>query len=312
MHRKFGFVFYGLSSVALISVGVLPSQAYLASRQPSHSDALLAQAAPGIPVQGCLTRPPQKPVDINVETRFTPGQITLDRFRKQPGPPGLSAEATRTNVSQQALDFVAQHQPVERVSLANPTNFGERYLYDFLGKPAYHPPIVVLHETVISGPQTLRLFSTYHPKSSQQVSYHTLIMTDGTIYYLVPPDKRAFGAGTSVFASPNGNETVTTNPSLSSSVNNFAYHISLVSPVDGYRDGLKAHSGYTSAQYYSLAWLIAKTGVPVERITTHQAVDRAGNRSDPRSFNREGFLKLLELYPKTNEVMIGCPSQAAG
>ncbi|MGF1602751.1 MAG: N-acetylmuramoyl-L-alanine amidase [Thermosynechococcaceae cyanobacterium] len=311
MHRTFGFVFYSLSTIALISTGLLPSQAHVASRQLSRFDALLAQAAPGIPVQGCLTRPPQKPVDINVETRFTPGQVALDRFRKQPGPPGLSAEATRTNASQQAIDFVAQYQPVERFSLANPTNFGERYLYDFLGKPADHPPIVVLHETVISGPQTLKLFSTYHPKSSQQVSYHTLIMTDGTIYYLVPPDKRAFGAGTSVFAGPNGDETVSTNPSLSSSVNNFAYHVSLVSPVDGYQDNRKGHSGYTSAQYYSLAWLLSKTGVPVDRITTHQAVDRAGNRNDPRSFNWPGFLSLLKLYPKTNEIMIGCPAQSS-
>jgi hypothetical protein len=311
MRRKFGLVLYGLLGFALITVSLLPSQAYVAQPSPPRFNHLQAQVAPGIPVQGCLTRPPQQPVDINLETRFTPGPLTLERFRQRPAPPRLSAAAGQTDATQQTLDFVARHQPVEYVSLANPTNFGERYLYDYLGQSAYRQPIIVLHETVISGEQTLKLFGTYHPKSSQQASYHTLIMRNGDIHYLVPPDKRAFGAGTSVFAGPNGDETVSTNPSLSASVNNFAYHISFVSPPDGRRSGIAGHSGYTSEQYYSLAWLVSKTGVPAERITTHKAVDRAGNRSDPRSFNQEGFLKILALYPKTNEIVIGCPDQSA-
>lgn len=304
------FLFFSsLSTVVLLTTN-LSSQAHQAldSRSASPRANLVAQA-PGIPVRGCLTRPKRNPPEPNLETQFTPGTLTLDRFRQQPAPPSLSAEAFRTNAPQATLDYVAQHQPVERIALAHPTNFGERYLLDYQGQPAYREPIIVLHETVISGPETLKLFQTNHPKNSQQVSYHTLIMRDGTIYYLVPPDKRAFGAGTSVFASARGNETVSTNPSLSASVNNFAYHISFVSPPDGRRSGRSGHSGYTSAQYYSLAWLVSKTGVSEDRITTHRAVDRAGNRTDPRSFNRAGFLSLLALYPKTNEIKIGCPTQ---
>jgi hypothetical protein len=310
MQQQSGFLIYGLSTIAIVSA-TLPSQAHQSLHRSSASPTagLVAQAS-GVPVQGCLTRPKQAPPEPNLETQFVPGALTLDRFRQQPTPPALSAEATRTNASQATLDYVARHRPVERIALAHPTNFGERYLFDYSGQPANRAPIIVLHETVSSGPETLKLFQTNHPKNAQQASYHTLIMRDGTIYYLVPPDKRAFGAGTSVFSGPSGAESVSTNPSLSASVNNFAYHISFVSPQDGRRSDRSNHSGYTSAQYYSLAWLAAKTGVPVDRITTHQAVDRAGNRTDPRSFNRAGFLSLLRLYPKTNEIVIGCPGQS--
>jgi hypothetical protein len=307
MKQQFGFWLYGLSTMAIV-LASLPSQAHQRLPRPSASPTagLVAQTL-GVPVPGCLTRPKKAPPEPNLETQFVPGALTLDRFRQQPAPPALSAEAT--NAPQATLDYVARHQPVERIALAHPTNFGERYLLDYAGQPANREPIIVLHETVSSGPETLKLFQTNHPKNAQQVSYHTLIMRDGTIYYLVPPDKRAFGAGTSVFSGPDGNESVRTNPSLSASVNNFAYHISFVSPPDG-RSNRSNHSGYTSAQYYSLAWLAAKTGVPSDRITTHQAVDRAGNRTDPRSFNRAGFLSLLSLYPKTNEIVIGCPDQS--
>ncbi len=310
MRQKFGFAFHGLSTVAFLSATLLPSQAHLAISPLSSPPQLAQRSAPGIPIQGCLPRPKKAPPEPNLETRFLPGQLTLDRFRKQPGPPGLAVTAPQSNAPQAVLNYVARHRPVERIALAHPTNFGERYLSDYSGRPAYKDPIIVLHETVISGPQTLKLFKTNHPKNSQQVSYHTLIMRDGTIYYLVPPDKRAFGAGMSVFAGPYGDETVSTNPSLSSSVNNFAYHISFVSPPDGRKSGRSGHSGYTNAQYYSLAWLVSKTGVPENRITTHKAVDRAGNRSDPRSFRRGAFLSLLRLYPKTNEIVIGCPGQS--
>ncbi|MEO0373484.1 MAG: peptidoglycan recognition family protein, partial [Cyanobacteria bacterium P01_A01_bin.17] len=206
MQQLFLF-FSGLSTVALLTTN-LSSQAHQAiHRRPVAPRTNLVAQAPGIPVRGCLTRPKKAPPEPNLETKFIPGALTLDRFRQQPAPPSLSAEATRTNAPRATLDYVAQHQPVEKISLAHPTNFGERYLLDYQGQPAYREPIIVLHETVISGPATLKLFGTNHPKNSQQVSYHALIMRDGTIYYLVPPDKRAFGAGTSVFSSSRGDET---------------------------------------------------------------------------------------------------------
>ncbi|MBU6230544.1 MAG: peptidoglycan recognition protein family protein [Cyanobacteria bacterium REEB459] len=181
-------------------------------------------------------------------------------------------------------------------ALAHSSNYGDRFLTDARGEPVHNEFIVVLHETVASAQSALNLFRTAHPRDQDQVSYHSLIGRDGTIYYIVPPEKRAFGAGNSVFDGPEGPETVLTNPSFPPSVNNFAYHVSLETPRDGFNNRLR-HSGYTRAQYYSLAWLLAQTTVPDHRITTHQAVDRSGTRRDPRSFNLQRCLTLLRRYP---------------
>jgi hypothetical protein len=195
--------------------------------------------------------------------------------------------------------------PREEIAVIDPTNYGDRFLRDLTGNSALLAPIVVLHETVGSVNSAIGMFRTPHPNDADQASYHTLIALDGTIIYLVPPDKRAFGAGNSVFMGPNGPEFVQTNPRLPGSVNNFAYHISLETPPDG-NNNARQHSGYTSAQYQSLAWLVAKTGVSDARITTHQAVDRSGERLDPRSFDFSGFLNLLRQYPRTTEISIQC------
>jgi N-acetylmuramoyl-L-alanine amidase len=197
------------------------------------------------------------------------------------------------------------YQPPEEIALAHPTNFGQRFLQDINGQAVQNNAVVVLHENVGSAASTISYFQTPHPKDDDQISYHTLIKRDGTVTYMVPPDKRAFGAGNSIFASPEGNEAVKTNPNFPPSVNNFAYHISLVTPPDGLNNS-RRHSGYTQAQYQSLAWLVAKAGVPEDRITTHQKVDRSNQRMDPRSFNQSVFLKLLATYPKTNEISIAC------
>ena len=129
------------------------------------------------------------------------------------------------------------------------------------------------------------------------MSYHTLVGLDDTVYYVVPPEQRAFGAGNSVFRTSTGEESVFTNPDFPSSVNNIAYHISLETPPDGQNNNNQVHSGYTEAQYQSLAWLLARTTVPNDRITTHKAVDRSGSRSDPRSFDPQRLIDLLNRYP---------------
>lgn len=188
------------------------------------------------------------------------------------------------------------YAPTERIELADPSNYGERYAIDAYGQPLNHNYLAVLHETVWSANSAINTFQTYHPQDEDQVSYHTIIDRDGTVIYIVPPEKRAYGAGNSVFDGPNGPETATTNPAFASSVNNFAYHISLVTPSDG-QDNAPTHSGYTDAQYKSLAWLMAQTTIPEERITTHAAVDRSGSRQDPRSFNWAHFLDYLHQYP---------------
>jgi len=205
----------------------------------------------------------------------------------QPGPTDFAAPQVE----------LAQAAPPRQVTaLADPSNYGDRFLTDINGQPVQNDFIVVLHETVGSAQSALNLFRTHHPRDQDQVSYHSLIGRDGTVYYIVPPEKRAFGAGNSVFDGPNGPETVRTNPAFPPSVNNFAYHISLETPGDGMNNN-RSHSGYTQAQYSSLAWLLAQTTVPDNRITTHRAVDRSGSRMDPRSFNTQSMYTLLRSYP---------------
>ncbi len=227
--------------------------------------------------------------------------VPLNRFRQEPN---LADQFKETSAKS-----APAYTPIEEVALAHSTNFGRRFVQDLYGRPANNEAIVVLHETVGSAQSTIDLFQTPHPNDNDQVSYHTLITTDGTIVYLVPPDRRAFGAGNSIFVSDTGQEAIQTNPDFPPSVNNFAYHISLVTPPDG-RNNATRHSGYTRAQYQSLAWLVAKTDVPESRITTHRAVDRSRQRIDPRSFDDEYFVRLLSFYPKTQEISTQCSTPA--
>lgn len=197
----------------------------------------------------------------------------------------------------------AKYRPQYEVTPIDPSNYGERYARDINGIPLKNQPIIVLHETSNSASSAINFFRTPHDNENIQASYHTLIKRDGTVVYLIPPDKRAFGAGNSVFDGANGLETVKTNPSLPPSVNNFAYHVSLETPPDGWgKNSLKSHSGYTDYQYYSLAWLIAQSQVPDQRITTHRAVDRSGQRADPLSFNFNKFFNLLHSFRQVRGV----------
>ena len=249
-------------------------------------------------MKGCENQPPAKPPEPSLPAALTSIPITLERFRKP-----LPTSTPNPASSEKGITY----NPSEMIALAAASNYGERYLKDLSGQPANNPPIIVLHETVGSANSVINFFQEFHTDEDNQASYHTLVALDGRIIYFVPPDKRAFGAGNSVFVSSLGTESVQTNPRYPSSVNNFAYHISLETPADGMHDGY-THSGYTEAQYQSLAWLVAKTDVPLERITTHKTVDRSGSRIDPRSFNFNLFQKLLSQYPRTKEISIGCPS----
>ncbi len=234
------------------------------------------------------------------------GAVSLSRFRQEPTLETSTDPAGVVNMRQTLLP----QNPPEEIALIDPTNYGDRYLRDIKGNPALLEPIVVLHETVGSANSVINYFRTPHPRDEDQVSYHTLIRLDGTVVYLVPPDKRAYGAGNSAFRGPNGWETVRTKPNFPGSVNNFAYHISLESPRDGYGNSY-GHSGYTEAQYRSLAWLVAKTGIPDDRITTHKDVDRSGSRMDPRSFRFDKFRALLASYPRTTEISLRCTDPPA-
>jgi hypothetical protein len=305
-------------SLLVLLLGIKPG--YSQTRTPSATPNSVRPALPvpalaptnTVPL-GCAIQP-ERTRSGTTPIRPRPTQVPLSRFRQvtPAGTVGATARAEAGSAGTAATKAPA-YQPREVVELADPTNFGERYIQDLSGQLADHAPIIVLHETVGSAQSAINYFQTPHPRDDDQVSYHTLIGLDGTVYYLVPPDKRAFGAGNSVFVGPNGEESVQTNPEFPPSVNNFAYHISLETPADGDNNG-SSHSGYTSAQYQSLAWLVAKTTVPEERITYHKIVDRSRSRQDPRSFNAQTFLRLLDTYPKTAEITIGCslPSRKAG
>ena len=172
-------------------------------------------------------------------------------------------------------DFVAIH----------PTNFGERFKNDAFGQALdASPRLVVLHETVYSLTSAVNTFQTPHPRDEDQVSYHTLIGLDGRVVDVVDPLNRAYGAGFSAFLG----EWAVTNRRLKGSVNNFALHVSLETPIDG-EDMDAAHSGYTANQYDALALVLSDWintfNFPAAAITTHRHVDLGGERSDPRSFD---------------------------
>lgn len=251
-----------------------------------------------------------------------PETIVLEQLSPIPAgpglcPPGLSPAKSWPN-----------YQPPQEYAPAHPSNYGLRHRLDVWGQPTEQPPLIVLHETAGSADVAIGMFRKDHTgRDDLQVSYHVLIRRDGTVVYLVPPEFRAYGAAPSAFRG----QAVKTNPKGVFSVNNFAYHISFESPMDGYyrppdappptpspspSPGATptptpgpvnplAHSGYTDAQYQSLAWVIAKTCVPWERITTHKAVDTSGSRSDPRSFDWGKFRRYLDQYPRRREVFFG-------
>jgi hypothetical protein len=197
--------------------------------------------------------------------------------------------------------------PRQRVEWAAPTNYGERVSKDLQGNALNNRLIVVVHETVGSAQSAVNLFQTpnYSPEGDQ-VSYHALIALDGTVIFTVPFQYRAYGAGNSVFMGANGPESVQTNAKVAASVNNFAYHFSLETPVDGRHNG-NSHSGYTVSQYQSLAWLVRYTKVPDARVTYHKVVDRSGSRKDPRSFDQNFFFKTLHAQQATRQPSLEAP-----
>jgi N-acetyl-anhydromuramyl-L-alanine amidase AmpD len=187
-----------------------------------------------------------------------------------------------------------RYQPRREVAWANRNNFGERLLRDPRRRLVAYAPLVVLHETNYSADSALAWFSLSDLSDEQQASYHAIIRRDGTIIQVVPTEKKAYGAADSAFRLGQQVETIYGAGGIPS-VNSFTYHISFETPLDG-QDQEPTHSGYTSEQYRSLAWLIALTPVPDERITTHQAVDLSGERMDPRSFDRDALLLPLHYF----------------
>jgi N-acetyl-anhydromuramyl-L-alanine amidase AmpD len=166
----------------------------------------------------------------------------------------------------------------------HPTNYGKRHRRDAFGNRVDPTPrVVVLHETVYGIGSAINTFRTPHPRDEDQVSYHVLIAEDGTVVDLLDPSQRAFGAGFSAFEG----KWVVTNAEVKGSINNFALHVSLETPLDG-EDADPTHSGYSEAQYDALALLLEewmqRYPIGPDDITTHRHVDLGLARADPRSF----------------------------
>lgn len=165
------------------------------------------------------------------------------------------------------------------------SNFGPRFQRDAYGNRIDPTPrVVVLHETVYGIQSAISTFLTHHPRDEDQVSYHTLVGLDGDVVQVLDPSLRAFGAGNSAFQG----EWVITNPQVGGSINNFALHLSLETPLDGENNAAE-HSGYSAAQYDATALQLAqwmrRFNIPWQNITTHRHVDLGGERADPRSFD---------------------------
>jgi hypothetical protein len=173
---------------------------------------------------------------------------------------------------------------MERLRI-DPSNYGPRLARDAYGHAIPNrPQVVVLHETVYGINSAINTFGTHHPDDADQVSYHMLIGEKGRIVQVLDPARRAFGAGYSAFRG----RWAVTNRAMAGSVNNFALHLSLETPIDG-ENAAASHSGYTPAQYDAMAVVLAdwmrRFGIPYEHITTHRHVDLGLERADPRSFN---------------------------
>ncbi len=190
-------------------------------------------------------------------------------------------QTTKFRLLRQQNDFDKRVRKV----LIDPSNFSSRKSFDIQGNPLIkRPNLIVLHETVYGIQSVITTFKTYHPNDFDQGSYHVAIDENGNLFEFLPDHLRAFGAGNSSF----NTESVQTSKNIPPSVNNFSLHVSLESPIDG-EDADEAHSGYSEAQYDSLAILLSrwmkKYSIPFHRITTHKFIDRSGERLDPRSFD---------------------------
>jgi hypothetical protein len=200
-----------------------------------------------------------------------------------------------------------RYQPRREFAWANRNNFGDRLLRDPRRRLVAYAPLIVLHETNYSADSALSWFSLSELSDEQQASYHAIIRRDGTVIQVVPTDKKAYGAADSAFRRGPHLETIYGRGGMPS-VNSFTYHISFETPLDG-QNNAPTHSGYTPEQYRSLAWLVALTRVPNERITTHKAVDLSGERMDPRSFEPEVLLREVNYFRQ--QQAIGHTEQAS-
>lgn len=206
----------------------------------------------------------------------------------------LTRQCSADPALRQRLQELQRRLParVERLRI-DPSNYGERQRRDAYGnRLSTTPSLIVLHETVYGLGSAINTFTTHHPNDADQVSYHLLLGEHGRVVETLDPSKRAFGAGFSAFQG----RWVITNPAMAGSINNFALHLSLETPLDG-EDNDPSHSGYSAVQYDNLSVVLAdwmhRYRIPFTAITTHRHVDLGLERADPRSFDWSALQRRL-------------------
>lgn len=289
---------FGIALVVLSAWATIVLFGAIYSSVPTGSEAAVVSVGSPLPTVSPL---PPKPLDaLNrqlMKLRQAQKAATLVSVEELTAQEAASLADTPGYL--QTYDRFGQSPPQQYQIKIHATNFGDRLQRDRNGRPVQNKLLVVLHETTGLASSAVNAMLTPHPRDADQVSYHAIVRRDGAIIYLVDPLQRAYGAGNSAFKGLRGTETVQTKKSLAPSVNNFAYHISLETPPDGYHNDPE-HSGYTTAQYSSLAWLVARSGVETERIVTHAAVDQSGERQDPRSLDMDWLRQELVLQSDIN------------
>jgi N-acetylmuramoyl-L-alanine amidase len=272
--QRGGSVLFGLA--ALAGIGGLGWMAR------DLSDGQAADQRPSLLELLDQVNPSAKPFALDPQRRPAPAPPSHVAWSS---PLRRQCSAGDSQARQSLLRQLAALETSKRRLRIDPTNYGERFRRDAFGNPVDPTPqLVVLHETVYGIQSAVQTFLTPHPRDEDQVSYHMLVGLDGQVVEALDPSHRAFGAGNSAF---NG-QWVVTNPKVGGSVNNFALHLSLETPIDGENNGI-GHSGYTPEQYDAVAVVLAdwmrRFGIPATNITTHRYVDLGGERSDPRSFD---------------------------
>ena len=270
---------------SILAVVVLSSSCLLVVAGWIFADRRLDEGAGDQPSLLDLLDRVGKPSLTGPEGSFSIPATRAPRSRSWTSPLAHQCERGKPTVLQRLEALKSRSSTWRRSVAIHPTNFGERLLRDAKGQQLdASPRVVVLHETVYGMTSAINTFQTPHPRDEDQVSYHSLIGLDGQVVDLVKPLKRAYGAGFSAFLG----EWAVTNGALKGSVNNFALHLSLETPVDG-ENMQSRHSGYTARQYDSLALVLSgwlnSFDLPAASITTHRHVDLGGERSDPRSFD---------------------------
>jgi N-acetylmuramoyl-L-alanine amidase len=135
---------------------------------------------------------------------------------------------------------------------------------------------VVIHATAID---SLEESVSYFLKPTTEVSAHFVVDRDGTVVQLVPVEKRAWHAGTSILG---GVERV----------NDFSVGIEMVNMNDG--------EEFPEVQYEAVAGIIrflrSRYQIPDARIVSHAEVATpSGRKTDPMGFD---LVKLREMAQK--------------